>query len=93
MFMHIGGQGDVDSLAAAVGKVFAKIQKTSGRKGDTFYAEVDPAKTTLAPKTIEDILGVQGKMAKGVYKITIGRTTQMDGYEIGSTMGMQGVKQ
>ena len=27
MFMHIGGMGDEEKLAAAVGKVFAKIRK------------------------------------------------------------------
>ena len=33
MFMHIGGMGDEEKLASAVGKVFAKIKETSGGKG------------------------------------------------------------
>src|SRR5512140_1452593 len=38
MFMHIGGMGDTATLAAAVGKVFAKVQETSGGKGPVPYA-------------------------------------------------------
>src|SRR6185369_10836276 len=34
MFMHIAGMGDEEKLAAAVGKVFAKIKETSGGKGE-----------------------------------------------------------
>src|SRR3954471_21372909 len=42
MFMHIGGMGEEDRLAAAVGKVFAKIKETAGGKGDTPKADIDP---------------------------------------------------
>ena len=50
MFMHIGGHGGEEKLAAAVGKVFAKIKETSGGKGKVPHADLDPAKTTLDPK-------------------------------------------
>ena len=43
MFMHIGGMGDEEKLAAAVGKVFAKIKETSGGKGEIPKADLDPA--------------------------------------------------
>src|SRR5262247_1543830 len=88
MFMHIGGMGSTEALAGAVGKVFATIKETSGGKGTVPHAELDPAKTSLAPKPIEEILGTKGQMANGVYKVTIGRTTQMDGYAVGNTMGV-----
>jgi len=88
MFMHIGGTGNPETLAAAVGKVFAKIKETSGGKGDKPYFEIDPSKTTLDPKKIEDILGVKGELKDGVYKITIGRTTSMSGHEMGNAMGV-----
>src|SRR5947209_5804654 len=45
MFMHISGTGAEEELATAVGKVFAKIKETSGGKGETPHAELDPAKT------------------------------------------------
>src|SRR5712691_10197385 len=88
MFMHIGGMGPEETLAGAVGKVFATIKETSGGKGNVPHAELDPAKTSLEPKPIEEILGVKGQMANGVYKVTIGRTTKMHGHEVGNTMGV-----
>lgn len=88
MFMHIGGRGDEAQLASAVGKVFAKIQDTSGGKGEVPRAEISPAQTSLDPKPIEDLLGVKGQLASGVYKVTIGRTTKMHGHEVGNAMGV-----
>src|SRR6478609_1513406 len=77
MFMHIGGSGDQDKLAAAVGKVYETLKATAGGKGEVAKADLDPAQTTLDAKKIDAVLGVQGALAKGVYKVTIGRTTQM----------------
>ncbi len=88
MFMHIGGLDNEEKLAAAVGKVFAKIRETSGGKGQIPHERLDPARTSLDPKKIEEILGMKGEMANGVFKITVGRTTKMDGYEIGNAMGV-----
>src|SRR3989441_9653601 len=42
MFMHIGGMGDEEKLAAAVGKVFA----TRKEKGQVPGADSDPSKST-----------------------------------------------
>src|SRR6266511_6238622 len=88
MFMHIGGMGDEAKLAGAVAKVFATIKDTSGGKGQVPRVELSPAQTSLDPKAIEDVLGVKGQLANGVYKVTIGRTTKMDGHEVGNTMGI-----
>jgi hypothetical protein len=88
MFMHIGGMGDEVNLAGAVGKVFATIKDTSGGKGEVPRVELSPAQTSLDPKAIEDVLGVKGQLANGVYKVTIGRATKMDGHEVGNTMGV-----
>jgi uncharacterized protein DUF1259 len=88
MFMHIGGRGPEEKLAAAVGKVFAKIKETSGGSSHGPQAALDPRMTSLDPKKIEDILGVKGELANGVYKETLGRTTRMDGHEVGNTMGV-----
>jgi hypothetical protein len=88
MFMHIGGMGSAETLADAVGKVFATIKETSGGKGTVPHVELDPAKTSLDPKPIEEILGVKGQMANGVYKVTVGRTTQIHGHDVGNTMGV-----
>jgi hypothetical protein len=88
MFMHIGGMGDEAKLAAAVGKVFAKIKETAGSKVDTPKADIDPAKSSLDPAKIEAVLGQKGELANGVYKVTIGRTTKMGGHAVGKTMGV-----
>jgi Domain of Unknown Function (DUF1259) len=88
MFMHIGGMGDEAKVAGAVGKVLATIKDTSGGKGEVPRVELSPAQTSLDPKAIEDVLGVKGQLANGVYKVTIGRTTTMDGQEVGNTMGV-----
>lgn len=88
MFMHIGGMGDTEKLASAVGKVFAKIKETSGGKGDKPFFKIDPSKTTLDPKKIDAVFGKSGELNQGVYKITFGRTTTMDGEEMGNAMGV-----
>ncbi|MBI4457254.1 MAG: DUF1259 domain-containing protein [Acidobacteria bacterium] len=88
MFMHIAGLGDEEKLGYAVGKVLAKIKETSGNRGIVPRADIDPARTSLASKRIEDILGFKGDMVQGVYKITIGRTARMHGHEVGNTMGV-----
>jgi len=88
MFMHIGGMGDEAKLASAVGKVFTTIKDTSGGKGEVALVELSPAQTSLDSKDIEDILGMKGQLANGVYKVTIGRTTKMHGHDVGNTMGV-----
>lgn len=88
MFMHIDGQGEEEKLAEAVGKVFVKIKETSGGKGNVPHADLDPTNTSLDPKKIEAIVGTKGELNTGVYKITIGRTTNMHGHEVGNTMGV-----
>src|SRR5215212_2746957 len=86
-FMHIGGMGDEAKLAGAVGKVFVKIKETAGGKGETVKADIDPASTSLDPAKIERAIGQKGELAKGVYKVTIGKTSSMMGVGIGNAMG------
>ena len=88
MFMHIGGSGDESALATAVGKVFARIQDTSGGRGEMPKADIDPAKSALDPAKIDAVLGHKGDLAGGVYKVVVGRTTRMHGHAVGATMGV-----
>ncbi|MBS1943596.1 MAG: DUF1259 domain-containing protein [Bacteroidetes bacterium] len=88
MFMHIGGMGDEEQLAKAVGIVFSKIKETSGGKGETPHADIDPAKSTLDPKKIDAVFGKSGDFKNGVYKITFGREVKMHGVAMGSAMGV-----
>src|SRR5262245_32620594 len=84
MFMHIGGAGDEEKLAAAVGKVLAKLKE----KGEPPAAGIDPANTSLDPKKIEAVLGHPGELKDGVYKVVVGRTVKMHGHAMGNAMGV-----
>ncbi len=88
MFMHIGGMGPEQDLAAAVGKVFGKIRETSGGKGGTRQAQIDPAHSSLDPTKLDSALGLKGQYKDGVYKFVIGRTTRMHDVTIGNQMGV-----
>src|SRR5262245_60112504 len=88
MFLHIGGMGDEEKLAAAVGQVFKRLEETSKENPKKPSFSIDPARTSLDPKKIDAIIGTSGELKDGVYKITIGRTTQMAGHAVGSAMGV-----
>jgi Domain of Unknown Function (DUF1259) len=92
MFMHIGGMGDEQKLAAGVGAVFAKIRDTSGGKGGAPpKADIDPARSTLDPKKLDAVFagrGAPGDYKDGVYKVVVGRATKMGGHQMGKAMGV-----
>ncbi len=88
MFMHIGGMGPEPDLAAAVGKVFAKIKETSGGKGEKLESQIDPAHSSLDPAKLDSALGLKGQYKDGVYKFVVGRTTRMHDVVIGNQMGV-----
>ncbi len=86
MFMHVGGMGDEGALAKGVSAVFSALKESTKM---TFpQISLDPAKTTLDPKPIEKVLGYSGTLKDGVYKVTIGRKTEMNGHEMGNAMGV-----
>jgi hypothetical protein len=91
MFMHIGGMGAAEDLAAGVGAVFAAIQATAGGKGVVPKADIDPAKSTLDPKKLDAVFaghGAPGDYKDGVYKVVVGRSVKMGGHVMGKAMGV-----
>ncbi len=71
MYMHIGGMGSEEKLAAAVKAVFEKVKEVRGMNpGD---GKKDSVQNTLDTRTLDNILGSKGEMSRGVYKHTIGR--------------------
>src|SRR5690349_14595463 len=90
MFMHVGGAGDADALASAVGKVFAAIKQTGGGNRDAVpTADIDSGKSRLDVQKINQVFGAKGETApNGVHKVTIAKTTKMHGQEMGSAMGV-----
>jgi hypothetical protein len=89
VFMHIGGTGDPSKLAAAVGKVFAKIKETSGGAGKAPEVQIDSAQTKLNTQQIDSVFGAKGETApNGVHKVTLAKPTKMHGHEMGAAMGV-----
>ncbi len=86
MFMHIGGMGDLEKLAAGVGNIFKALNNTDDE--GTAQRPVLIGKTSLDPKVIETVIGVPIEQAGDVYKLTIGRSTRMAGYDAGNAMGV-----
>jgi hypothetical protein len=90
MFMHIGGAGPEDTIAKATGEVFKALQNTIERepKAPTVSRKITPKESRLDGKRISEIVGTEGELNDGVYKITIGRTTQMHGHSMRKAMGV-----
>ncbi len=88
MFMHIGGMGDEDTLARAVGRVFGKLKEVISTGPSMPPANVDPAKTSFDPEAIEKIIGTAGVFKNGFHKIVIGRKAKMGEHEVGKEMGI-----
>src|SRR5215203_1401753 len=73
MFMHLGGSGNVETMAQKAKAVLDKIKEL--RSGDPAKgtASNEPVQNTLDTKRLDGILGYKAEMSKGVYKYTIGR--------------------
>lgn len=88
MYMHIGGEGTEKELAEGVKAVFEKISEL--RSGDPTDAEAGEVENSLNTERIAEILGHEGDMNRGVFKITIGRPDidlQAHGTSISTFMG------
>jgi hypothetical protein len=88
MFMHIGGMGEEEVLARAVGRVFDKLKEVIRTRPNMPTASIDPAQTSFDPAGIAQTLGAAGVLKNGVYKVVLGRTATMGGHEVGSEMGI-----
>jgi hypothetical protein len=85
MFMHIGGHAPLEPLATAVGAVFRSLRETPAPAP---RAAIDPAKSDLDPKAVEQILGRAGEFKDGVLRFSIGKTSHMHGEAVGNAMGV-----
>ena len=71
MYMHIGGEGPEEALARGVRAALDRVADLRG--GDPAAAPADSVPNTIDTARIAEILGHEGEMSRGVYKVTIGR--------------------
>ncbi|HVG11117.1 MAG TPA: DUF1259 domain-containing protein [Thermoanaerobaculia bacterium] len=83
MFMHVGGHGSAEDLAAAVGKVFRAMEMKPASA-----PRIDAAKGTLDPAKVETVLGAKGDFKDGVLRFVFGKTSRMHGEKVGAAMGV-----
>lgn len=90
-FMHIGGEGNVERLAAGVRKALDTVTEIRARRpqpASQFSGSI-PKESSITGKTIEDVLGAKGQGNNGMFKVVIGRKTKMPcGCEITKEMGV-----
>src|SRR5204862_3951243 len=74
-FMHIGGMGEPEKLAAGVKAVWDAIKKVraDNPKPATRFAGDAPKAGTVTAAPIEKVLGQKSESQDGVVKVTIGR--------------------
>lgn len=90
-FMHIAGEGSVETLAAGVRDIFEKIKDVRLERANPaakFAGPPIPERSAITPKPLQDILGVRGQANNGMFKAVWGRTTQMHGTSMGTEMGV-----
>jgi hypothetical protein len=90
-FMHLEGEGAVNQLATAVGKVYDKIKEiraSNPQPKDSFGADSLPEKSSISPEPLNAIFGISGEVNDGMVKFTIGRPAKMHGTKIDKDMGV-----
>jgi hypothetical protein len=89
-FMHIGGRGEPEQLAAGVKAVWDAIKKVRVENPEpaATFREIGPQADAIDPKPVEDILGHKAQSQDGLVKVTIGREGTMHGVKVGGSMGL-----
>ncbi len=89
-FMHIGGQGPPEKLAAAVKGVWDAIKKVRAEHKDPAvrFPGGTPNAGTIDAAAIEKIVGHKSDTQQGVVKITIGREGSMHKVKVAGSMGL-----
>jgi hypothetical protein len=91
-FMHIGGEGAAEQLAAGVKRIQDKVKEVRAAapqpaKGFGLKPLAGQSSVTAAP--LDAALGLKGQAEDGMYKAVIGRQTKMPcGCEAGKEMGV-----
>lgn len=89
-FMHIGGTGEPEMLAASVKSVWDAIKKVradTAKPAGRFAGDV-PQEGKIDQAGIEKVLGHKGEAQTGVVKVTIDREGTMHGVKVAGSMGL-----
>jgi hypothetical protein len=79
-FMHIGGEGSLDKIAAGVKAAFAKqkeIRVAQPQPGKVFGSAFAPGRNAITGATVDAALGTKGQANNGMFKVVIGREVKM----------------
>lgn len=89
-FLHIGGTGAPEKLAAAVKGVWGAIKAVRKKSPEpaTRFAGGVPAAGKIDAGVIEKVIGHKGEAQDGVVKVTIGREGAMHGVKVRGSMGL-----
>jgi hypothetical protein len=88
--MHIGGEGQAETLAAGVKAVWGAIRavRNAHPQPATGFGGATPAPGHVDADAVSKIVGQPATDSQGVAKITIGRTGTMQGMAVGGSMGL-----
>ena len=90
-FMHVGGEGTADKLAAGVGAAFAKqheIRAANPNPAHGFGGAI-PSPSRIDGAPLEAVLGAKAQAKDGMVKFVIGLETKMEcGCTVGADMGV-----
>lgn len=89
-FMHLGGEGKPETLAAAVSAVWAAIRvvRSAHAQPATGFGGETPIAGHVDAAALGKIVGQPASESQGVAKITIGRNGMMQGMAIAGSMGL-----
>jgi hypothetical protein len=89
-FMHIGGMGSSQQLAAAVKKVYDKIAeiRVANPTPATVFSGTIAGENKITPAPLEAVFGMKGQADNGMFKVVVGRQASMHGIAVGNAMGV-----
>jgi hypothetical protein len=89
-FMHIGGHGDPEKLAAGVKGVWDAIKKVREENAQpaTGFGGMTPQEGKIDAAPLEKILDRKSQSKDGVVKISVGREGVMHRMKVGEAMGL-----
>jgi len=89
-YMHIGGEGQAETLAAGVKALWGAIRavRSTHPQPATGFGGPTPTPGHVDGDAVSKIVGQPATDSQGVAKITIGRTGTMQGMAVGGSMGL-----